>query len=140
MMMMKMIMMMNCCCGMVDWWKVFSLIFSQDHCQRSSPSWISDTLQAGFEPVQNLSSGLVEWSCAVVITTTPWHHKIILNVIKACVCYFSLFLKEMYFFVILNKVHWKKFNLQLFFSSHCFTNIYSLWSYHVLPASLKLLV
>ena len=24
--------------------------------------------QAGFEPAQNLSSGLVEWSCAVVIT------------------------------------------------------------------------
>ena len=28
--------------------------------------------QGGFEPAQNLSSGLVEWSCAVVITTTPW--------------------------------------------------------------------
>ena len=28
------------------------------------------SLQAGFEPAQNLSSGLVEWSCAVVITTT----------------------------------------------------------------------
>ena len=27
--------------------------------------------RAGFEPAQNLSSGLVEWSCAVVITTTP---------------------------------------------------------------------
>ena len=44
------IMMMNCFCGMVDQKKVFSLIPSQDYCQRSSPYWISDTLQAGFEP------------------------------------------------------------------------------------------
>ena len=36
--------------------------------ERSSPSRMSKTLQAGFEPVQNLSSGFVEWSCAVVIT------------------------------------------------------------------------
>ena len=61
---------MNCFCGMVDWWKMFSLISSWDHCQRSSPSWISNTLWAGFEPAQNLSSGFVELSCAVVITTT----------------------------------------------------------------------
>ena len=47
------------------------LISSRDHCHRSSPSRISDTPRAGFEPAQNLSSGLVEWSCAVVITTTP---------------------------------------------------------------------
>ena len=67
----SMMMMMNCFCGMVDWRKVFSLISSRDHCQRSSPSQISNTPQAGFEPAQNLSSGLVEWSCAVVITTTP---------------------------------------------------------------------
>ena len=33
----------------------------------------SDTLRAGFEPAQKLSSGLVEWSCAVVITTTLHH-------------------------------------------------------------------
>ena len=64
-----MIMMMNCFCGMVDRRKVFSLISSRDHCQRSSPSRISDTLRAGFEPAQNLSSGSVEWSCAVVITS-----------------------------------------------------------------------
>ena len=58
-------------CGMVDWQKAFSLISSWGHCQRSSPSRISNTPRAGFEPAQNLSSGLVEWSCAVVITTTP---------------------------------------------------------------------
>ena len=48
-----------CFCGMVDRRKVFSLISSRDHCQRSSPSRISETPRAGFEPAQNLSSGLV---------------------------------------------------------------------------------
>ena len=67
-------MMMNCFCGMVDRRKAFSLISSRDHCQRSSPSRISDTPRAWFEPAQNLSSGLVEWSCAVVITTTTRRH------------------------------------------------------------------
>ena len=71
MMMMMMMLMVNCLCGMVDRRKVFTLISSRDHCQRSSPSRISDTPRAGFETAQNLSSGLVEWSCAVVITTTP---------------------------------------------------------------------
>ena len=66
------------------WWIVFvvwltderqSLISSWDHCQRSSPSRISDTSRAGFEPAQNLSSGFDEWSFAVVITTTPCSNK-----------------------------------------------------------------
>ena len=57
-------------CGMVDRRKEFSLISSRDHCQRSSPSRISDTSQAGFELAQNLSSSFVEWSCTLVITTT----------------------------------------------------------------------
>ena len=65
-------MMMNCFCGMVERRRTISLISSRDHCQRSSPSRISDTSRAGFEPAQNQSSGLVERSCAVVITTTPW--------------------------------------------------------------------
>ena len=52
----------NCFYGMVDRRKAFSLISSRDHCQRSSPSWISVTPRAGFEPAQNLSSRLVEWS------------------------------------------------------------------------------
>ena len=70
MMMMMMMMMMNCFCGMVDRRKGFSLISSRYHCQRSSTSQISNTPRAGFEPAQNLSWGLVEWSCAAVITTT----------------------------------------------------------------------
>ena len=53
-------MMMNRFCGMVNRRKAFSLISSQNHGQRSSQSRISDTPGAGFEPSQNLSSGLVE--------------------------------------------------------------------------------
>ena len=52
--------------------KGVSLISIRDHCQRSSPSRISDTPRARFEPAQNRSSGFDKWSCAVVITTTPW--------------------------------------------------------------------
>ena len=70
-MMMKM---MNCFYGMVDRRKAFSLIYSQDHCQKSCSSWISDTSRAGFEPAQNLSQDFVEWRCALVIITTPRRH------------------------------------------------------------------
>ena len=52
--------MMNYFCGMVDRRQAFSLISSRDHCQRSPPLRIFDSPQAGFEPVQNLSSGLIE--------------------------------------------------------------------------------
>ena len=62
--------MMNCFYGMVDWRKVFSIISSRDYCQRSSPSRISNTPQAGFEPAQNLRSGVAGQSCTVVRTTT----------------------------------------------------------------------
>ena len=57
---------------MVDWRKVFSLIPSWDHCQRSAPSRISDMPWAGFRPAQNLSLGFVEWSYAEVITTADF--------------------------------------------------------------------
>ena len=46
-------------CGMVDRRKAFSLISSRDDCQRSSPSRISETARAGFEPAQNPNSGLI---------------------------------------------------------------------------------
>ena len=70
----RFIMMMNCFCGMVNRQKAVNPISSRDHSQRSSPSRISDTPRAGFEHAQNLSSGFVEWSCAVVITITPQRH------------------------------------------------------------------
>ena len=78
-------MMMNCSCGMVERRKTFSVISSRDHYHRSSPSRVPDTPRAGFEPAQNLSSGLVEWSCAVVITTTP-RRRFIVCIIAFCVC------------------------------------------------------
>ena len=71
-MMMKTI---NCFCGMVDQRKAFSLISRKDHCQRFSSLQISDIHQAEFVSVRNLNSGLVEWKCAVVITTTLWEYK-----------------------------------------------------------------
>ena len=46
-------MIMNCFRGMVDRRKAFTLYFSRDHFQRFSPSQISDTPRAGFEPAQN---------------------------------------------------------------------------------------
>ena len=58
--MMMMMMMMNCFCGMVDQRKMICLFSSRDHCQRFSPSRIFDTPRTGFEPAQNLRSGLVE--------------------------------------------------------------------------------
>ena len=63
----------NCFCGMVDRRKAFSLI---------------STPRAGFEPAQNLSSGLVEGSCAVVITTTPrrWWTLILMLHIGQSIC------------------------------------------------------
>ena len=61
------------------WWTVFVLLFylisSCNHCRWSSSSQISDRPQTGFEPAQNLSSDLVEWSCAVVIITTSRRHE-----------------------------------------------------------------
>ena len=60
----ELIMMTNCFCGMVHRRKTFSLIYSRDHCQRSSPSRVSNTPQAEFEHAQNLSSGFIEKSCS----------------------------------------------------------------------------
>ena len=69
-----MMMMMTYFCAMVDRQKTFSFTSSRGHSQRCSSSQISDTSQTGFEPTLNLGSGLVESSCAVVITTTPQLH------------------------------------------------------------------
>ena len=62
---------MNCFWCMVDRRRRLTLFPVGTNCQRSSPLQISDTLRAGFEAAENLSSGLVEWSCVVVINTTP---------------------------------------------------------------------
>ena len=64
-------MMISCFCGMVDQRKAFKLISTWDYWQRSSQSQIFDTPQARFEHAQNLSSAVVEWSCPVVIITSP---------------------------------------------------------------------
>ena len=61
-------------CGMVDQRKTFSLIFSLDIAARDFHNRESPTRRAGFELVQNLSSGFVEWSCAVVIPTSRHYY------------------------------------------------------------------
>ena len=55
-MMIKMMMMKNCFCNMIDQQNAFMPISSWDHCQRFSPSQIFHMLQAGFKPVQKLTS------------------------------------------------------------------------------------
>ena len=59
-------------------------------CQRSLLSRMSDTPQVGFEPVQNLSSEFVEWSCAEMVTTTPRCHCIA----KVLLAMWQIFLHE----------------------------------------------
>ena len=64
----------TCFCEMIKQQRALSLISSPNHCQRFSPPQISKTPREEFEPAQNLSSGFVEWNCAVVITTKPRRH------------------------------------------------------------------
>ena len=63
-------MMMNCFCGMVNWHKRHLALFPARIIVRDPHHSESDMPWAVFEPEQNLSSGLVEWSSAIVITTT----------------------------------------------------------------------
>ena len=77
--MMMMIMMMNCFCGMVDWQKPY---FQPGPLSEIFTIWISDKPQAGFEPAQNLSSGLVELSCAVSeFSLKYWKKKLALQMV-----------------------------------------------------------
>ena len=77
-MMMMMMMMMNYFCGMVDRRKVFGLISCRDHYQRSPHHphhpimhRKSPTLrEQGLNLRRTWVPSLVEWSCAIVITTT----------------------------------------------------------------------
>lgn len=68
------IMMINCIWEMTDHQKALSLFSMQSNCQMFSPSHTSGVPHAGLESVQNLSSGSVKWSYAVVIAITPWCH------------------------------------------------------------------
>ena len=68
---MLMMMMMNCFCRMVKQQKALSVISNRYHSRRFSLLQIFDMPWAGFEPAQNVISGFVEWSCAVVVITSP---------------------------------------------------------------------
>ena len=69
--MMVMIMMNNdeLFCGMVDWY-----------------GWLTKGVF--------LSSGLIEWSCAVLITITPWHH----SYTSAIICLEGTLLTDLKYF------------------------------------------
>ena len=65
---------------MTWWWIIFVVWLTDESRFALFPGKIivrdphhreSLTPQAGFEPAKNLSSGLVEWSCAVVINMAP---------------------------------------------------------------------
>ena len=62
----------NYFCGMVDRRKMFSLISTRDHCQRSSPRQNSDTVSRIWICAESefRICGTNEWSSAIVITTT----------------------------------------------------------------------
>ena len=64
----------------VKFWSLF--LFSFFTVFIFSPSQSSNTPREGFEHAQNLSSGFAEWNCAVLITTTPWHHIGMISIAK----------------------------------------------------------
>ena len=77
------------------WWIVFVVWLADEMClaffsagsivrdPHHRERYTGDTLQAGFEPAQNLISGLVQWSCAEVVTTTPQGHVLTAKLISA---------------------------------------------------------
>ena len=67
-------MMVNCFCGMVTDKRCLALFTVRP---------FSDAPLPGFEPTQNLNSGLVEWSCAAVIITTTRTHIHVAGTIKS---------------------------------------------------------
>lgn len=63
----------NCFSGMVDQWKLFSRISHQNHCQILTILNLWHVASRIWSCV-NADFRLVDWSCTVVIITTPWHH------------------------------------------------------------------
>ena len=81
----------RCCCCFWRWWIVFVVWLIYERCLAlfpvgtivRDPHHLKSPIHrhaAGFEPVQNLSSGVSEWICAVAITITPRHHSTFLMV------------------------------------------------------------
>ena len=61
-----MLIMKNCLCRMAGRWNALSIVSGRDCFQSISSSYTS-TPREGFKPAQNLSSGFVEWSSAIVL-------------------------------------------------------------------------
>ena len=62
--MMMTLMMMNCFCGMAHRGKTFTLTSNRDFYRRFSPSQISDTPQAGFEPAPEFRFCWISLCCS----------------------------------------------------------------------------
>ena len=69
----RLYLMLNCCCKIVDRRKTLSFAISRNDCKGISLSQTSDTMRAVVELVQGLSSGFIEGSCALVVSTTRWN-------------------------------------------------------------------
>ena len=83
---MMMMMMMNCFCIMVDRRKAFSLVSNWDHCQRSSPSRISDMLlffptRILVEAISMAHSDMLYW---LNISMFYFHEPLLLQIFITC--------------------------------------------------------
>ena len=84
------VIMMNIFSGKYDRRKGYSLIFSREHCQRSSPLQISNMPWVVFEPAQNLYSGFLKWSFTVTLNNLI--PAVQVDIIAYIYCWFDLFI------------------------------------------------
>ena len=129
-MMMKMMMMDDdeLFCGIADRRTEFIALFPDETSQRSSSFPTSKTPWAGFEPAQNPSSSLVEWSCAAAITTTP--REFLLSIFSIELIFFTF---PSYFFIYqldLSVVRpvWALYGLWIFCCLPIFPSFFSIFS------------
>ena len=126
-------MMMNCFCSMVDQRKGFSLIFSRDHCQRSSPSRIFPHFSIFSHPSKPTEVKITpSWSIFKLRICFY-----LLNIICYRICYPNLFKISIWFL--------KLFILKTFISvqassTACFSKTFSLLIFPLLFCNLSVLL
>ena len=115
---------------MVDQQKALNLISSRDHCQRFSPSQISNTLR------------VQEWSCAVFCwmklcsTFPPWFNLNYLRLVsnasiyltyKTCIFLFVLFMFSAIIISVLFDDLFSSWKFSLWWSRICIISVFSLF-------------
>ena len=97
---------MNCFSGMIEQQKVFSLISSRDHCQRSHQR---KSLARREQDLNNLSSGFGEWSCAILtkICLCEWRCVVLYKNME-----FLKYLQKFYFWIITQMKKANNFHVQ----------------------------